>query len=880
MLAWLKRLKPFWKKADDRPHRNTFERFRLTYQDFRELLDSNTEMAKVIAEIEEILHGEKYFGMAQVRSLAARAVFHSLRMIERINALSHTSYASLFPVHAKLHDRIREIIESHRRESARGTWILPYSEITASSSGEVGGKSANLGELKNRLGLPIPRGFAITVSAFYHLMETQELREEINKILVETDFESPSAVETASEAIEAKILFTPIPPELVHAILDAYDRLAEEVGHPVTLALRSSAIGEDGEVSFAGQYLSLLNVPREQLIRSYQYVVASLYTPRAMAYRFRMGISDEDCAMSVACLEMIPSRASGVCYSRHPTDPTTDAVTINAVWGLGPYAVDGVISPDTYLVTRGAEPTITTRDVAYKPVQLAINPDGGLVELPVEGDAVHKPCLTDEQILLLADYAMRVEAHYGAPQDIEWAVSPQGDLIVLQARPLHTAGTTEERERSFLTALDRYPLLLEGGVVASPGIGSGPAVIIQKDEDLLSVPKGGVLVARHSSPKFVLVMDRLQGIIADTGSVTGHMASVAREFKIPTLLDTKIATTLIVPGEEITVDAYRGKVYRGMLPEDLRQMMQTSARSRAFMEGTPVHRTLTEVARLITPLNLVDPRAPSFSPEGCRTLHDIMRFVHEKSYSEMFTLSDSLSAHEGSAHRLDAPIPLNLYLIDLGGGIAEEATARREIPPDLIHSRPFKALLRGMLHDAFLRQEPRPVEFRGFFSVLSEQMLSNPYNMERFGDRSYAIISDQYLHFSSRVGYHFALLDSYCGPIMNQNYITFSFKGGAADDVRRHRRVLAIATILTHLDFTVEVVSDRVEGRLQKYDDVTIEKILEQMGRLLQFTRQMDMLMYADSMVAVVAEAFLQENYDFDTIMHQGAPSHHPHQQQ
>jgi len=135
---------------------------------------------------------------------------------------------------------------------------------------------------------------------------------------------------------------------------------------------------------------------------------------------------------------------------------------------------------------------------------------------------------------------------------------------------------------------------------------------------------------------------------------------------------------------------------------------------------------------------------------------------------------------------------------------------------------------------------------------------------ERFGDRSYAIISDKYLNFSSRVGYHYSVLDAYCGATVNKNYITFSFKGGAADDVRRNRRVRAIAIVLMGLDFSVEVKGDRVDARLQKYDSPVIQEKLDQIGRLLIFTRQMDMLMTSEAGVEAVAQKFLRGNYGLD----------------
>ncbi len=150
------------------------------------------------------------------------------------------------------------------------------------------------------------------------------------------------------------------------------------------MALRSSAIGEDSELSYAGQYVSILNVPREKIVETYKYVVASLYTPRAIAYRLNKGMRDEDIAMSVACIEMIESLASGVIYSRHPFNLLEDHVLVTAVWGLGPYAVEGVITPDSYTVSKDIEQRILQTSISRKPVQLIAIPSGGLQEMPVD----------------------------------------------------------------------------------------------------------------------------------------------------------------------------------------------------------------------------------------------------------------------------------------------------------------------------------------------------------------------------------------------------------------------------------------------------------------------------------------------------------------
>ena len=359
------------------------------------------------------------------------------------------------------------------------------------------------------------------------------------------------------------------------------------------VALRSSAIGEDSELSFAGQYLSILNVSREKLVQGYTMVVASLYTPRAISYRLNKGIRDEDIAMGVACLELIDSVASGVMYSRHPFKATDKDILINAVWGLGPYAVDGVVTPDTYRVSQNDRFNILVTAISSKTVQLIRNPAGGLKEAPVEEDRIHSPCLSAEQISTLAGYAQSLEGHYNLPQDIEWALDPAGRLLLLQSRPLlvqssSSAGPQDLSDRSDLA------VLLEGGAAASPGVGCGPAFLIRSEEDLLHFPEGAVLVAKHSSPKFVLVMKKAAAIITDRGSVTGHMASLAREFGVPAILGAREATKVITPGLEITVDAYEGRVYRGRVPELLALMKKGDS----LVKDTPVYRVLRAGGRL------------------------------------------------------------------------------------------------------------------------------------------------------------------------------------------------------------------------------------------------------------------------------------------
>lgn len=855
-------LRKFRARKHGHSHENPSEVFGLKYEQFKALLDSNSELLKIIAELEDKLQGSEIFGMSYIRSRSARAIFHALKMVESFHALSGRKSPVLLEILENINSQIGKELGRRTQAEASVDLVLPYTRVTTDVLEWTGVKNANLGEVRNRVKLPVPEGFAVTTRAFDMFMGENDLFDQIAMQKMNLESNDPASLHSVSEEIQRLILMASIPEVLQKAILSACDDIAHvtDAGSApahLRVSMRSSALGEDGELTFAGQYLSLLNVTHEQVLNSYKYVVASLFTPRAISYRLLNGVPDEQAAMSVACIHMVDSIAGGVIYSLHPFEPGDDSIIISAVWGLGPYAVDGTITPDRYTVVRTAEGNILEKSISSKPVKLVCNPEGGLREVAVPESCRDKACLSDVQISTLAAYALRLEEHFGSPQDIEWALDSDGRLLVLQSRMLASPAGDPGQKAGAVAPLD-YPVLLDTGAAASPGIGYGRAFRVRTDQDLLDFPEGAVLVAARPSPKYMVVMSKATAIVTDFGSVTGHMASLAREFSVPAVVDTRKATAVIPDGMEITVDAASTRVYQGIIADLV--LPREGKKSRLI--GTPVHDTLKRVAALITPLRLVDPKSPEFAPQNCKSIHDITRFVHELSYSEMFRISDLLSEEEGLAVKLSAPVPLDLYVIDLGGGISTPAPGATEVTADSILSVPFRALLNGMLHKDLALRHARPIELGGFFSVMSQQMFQPAHQAaERFGSRSYAIVSDRYLNFSSRVGYHYSVLDSYCGKTLSNNYISFSFSGGAADDIRRNRRARAISLILDAMGMSVEVTGDRVAARLTKLEAALLTEKLDQIGRLLQFSRQMDMLMGDEATVAAISKAFLEGNY-------------------
>ena len=832
---------------------NTLFRFR--YALFKELLAANSELLTALSDMDEKLKGEQVFGLTYINNQLNKSLKHAFQMVKSLNVMSGSKHRDLYASLERINGQIKAIIEERKAEQAPHA-VMPYGQIFLKDADWAGGKNANLGEIKNSLNIPVPEGFAITTKGFHDFFEYNDLKEEIikqkNLIYVnEFDLLNSLSAETL-ELVKAK----PLPPELEQEILSACEKIWGD-DPTVLVAMRSSAVGEDGDISYAGQYLTLLGVTRSEICEAYKSIIASLYSARSLSYRSSKGVYDEDLAMAVACLKMVDSQASGVLYTRHPYDITNENILINAVWGLGPYAVDGVVTPDAYTVSKDEHLALLEKNVAVKPVQLVLSTKGGVEERPVAPEQQGAPCLNDDQIRTLAGYGAALEKHYKCPQDVEWALAPDGNLLILQSRPLKIQSP---KDFCLLKAapLEGYRLLIDSSEIASQGVGNGPVFHVRAVEDLANFPPGGVLIARHSSPEYVLIMRTCSAIIVEAGSVSGHMAALAREFNVPTIISSQPVMDRIPPGMEVTVDAYTGRVYEGTVHE----LLAAVKKDEAHMKGTPVYEQLQRIAKHVIPLNLVNPDAPEFTPAGCATLHDLARYCHEFSYKEMFQISDLASKFHGWSLKLDAALPMDIHLIDLGNGLKEDATVKwNAVKVDEVVSAPFRALLDGMLCKDVHGLEPRPVNFSGLLSVMREQSMAPGHVGERFGDRSYAIIADKYLNFSSRVGYHYSVVDAYCGDTINKNYITFTFKGGAADDVRKNRRVRAISLILDQEGFKVNVKGDKVDARLQKYPKSYIESRMDILGRLLIFTRQLDMLMTTEKSVQWAADNFVAGNY-------------------
>jgi pyruvate,water dikinase len=566
--------------------------------------------------------------------------------------------------------------------------------------------------------------------------------------------------------------------------------------------------------------------------------------------------------MSVACIAMIDAMISGVMYTVDPNDSRHSVIMISALWGLAEAAVDGSVPTDFFQIGKSSR-MIEKSEIAIKQFQLRCRPGGGVSPERMPDELSRRPSLDNSRIAELVDAGIALERHYGYALDIEWAIDGQGKLFILQARPLKRSQPfgSETPAKPSVKAADESAgatLLIEGGSTASEGVAAGFAYVLYSEHNLHHIPKGAVLVARQTSPRYVPLMGRIQAIVTDVGSVTGHMASVAREFRIPTLVGTGNGTAVIPHGEQITVDAAGRRVYFGRVEAMLCEEKRINP-----MKGSPVYRMAKTALRRIAPLNLVDPGAETFTPEACETVHDIIRYAHEISMHEMFHIGDAVGAGKHRAVNLRIYLPLQILVIDLGGGLAL-APEDKHAEIHQVTSAPFKAMIGGMKHEKVDWFHDVGVSFGGFMTIVAETVLRDPVKEGRMGGPNYAIVSENYLNFNSRLGYHFAIIDTYCGPVVNDNYITFQFKGGAADIGRRSRRAALISMILKRLGFKVVQKGDMVQSELKKYESADIKEKLDMIGRLLGSVRLLDMVLADDRQVEWYVDQFFKENYTFN----------------
>lgn len=817
------------------------------YLYFQRVLDENNRALSIMADLEEKFSGEYLFDMHYIQTNVRNVSEAVSEIIKNINALSDGKYSQLEEVYNQIREKIEKILIS-KIEIPETDFTIPLESLDKDSVLIAGGKIAHLSELKNILGIPTPEGFAVTSYAFIKFIEKTQLKEQISQILNSIDIKKIESLNEGSRKIQELIINSEVPEEIANSIKSSYENLCRKLSKKCTVSVRSSAIHEDSDFSFTGQYSSFLNVPEEQILHNYKKVIASLFNTRAIFYYKTKGFAETEMVMAVGVLSMVNARAGGVMYSKNPNNPESENIIINAVKGLGKLVVDGTVTAETYVVNRKGE--IIEKLHGKQNKMIICKEQGDIEEIPLP-DNIAQISLTDEEVLKLSNLAKKIEEYYESPQDIEWAIDEEGNIFILQARQLRIPEKKSETRLYLPTRIKGYNILLEKGINACKGIGYGKAFVLKSEEELKDFPEGHVLVAKHTNPKYVVVMNKASAIITDVGSPTGHMASLSREYNVSTILNTEVATKTIKHGQDITVDAINCIIYEGKVQE----LIEAYSKIKEPFKETSLFKTLEKVLKLIVPLYLVDPTSEDFKLENCKTLHDITRFCHEMVMHEMFTMWNKYEESEIHAVPILAGIPIGVLVLDIEGGLKEGI---KKATPEDIYSIPLKALLKGM--QSMQWPGPPPVDAKGFLEMVAHTVSIPEDELKETGKKSFCIVTKNYMNFSIRLGYHFSMIEAYAGENINDNYIKFFFKGGGAALDRRLRRVRLINEILKRMGFRVTVKEDVIDAILPKYDIPTIENTLEILGKLTAYTKQLDMVLFNNAVAQMYTDDFIKKH--------------------
>ncbi|RJP73474.1 MAG: hypothetical protein C4524_14455 [Candidatus Zixiibacteriota bacterium] len=801
------------------------------FQLFRDLLDLHNSALKRISRLEERhldggLEGMPFWDeFVKIRGEVSQAVACMVR-------LGGEKYAPLSDRLAAISAEVERQLPVGRPIS-RDDFVIPLDRLGRERSFSVGTKNANLGELKSKLACPVPEGFAISAWAYQHFLDANQLNERLGKLLKDIRIQSYQDLEVVSADIQEAVTRKPVPEDLAGAIYAAYDALAATAGRS-GCALRSSAIGEDTSFSFAGQYLSFLNVHRDELLDRYKQILASKFTPSAIYYLLSHSLADLDLGMAVVCMEMVDAAASGVMYTVDPLRPDEGYVVVNAVYGLGSYLVDGTLTPDIFHLSRGADGVVSSR-LHPKPVQLVLDDTLGVKQVPVPEADQERPSLSEEHLAALRDCALRVEEHFGCPQDIEWALDRSGKLFLLQTRPLNIPAS---RPVFAIPAQFDSLILQEGGVPICSGLGQGAVFHLNSMEDLDRVPRGAVLVTPNPSPYLVAVMGKINALVTSVGGNTSHLATLARELGVPTVVGMTRAGEL-PEGSEVTVDAGRGVIYAGLHPE-----WADPAPGPAEAAAPPrAERTANSMIFPLVHLNVIHPSEPRFTVENCQTVHDILRFLHQKAMEEIFVALKRTSHKDRIGIRLKTSIPLVVNVIHLDQSPPDQK-GRRWIPEHEIHSRPMQALWGGILEEGW-PQSQVPADLKGFMSVVGTNIQEGHH--PEFSENSYAFLSQDYMLLNLRMGYHFSTIESMATPEPAKNYIRMQFKLGGAPLERRIRRIWLISELQRLMGFENSSQGDFLDSSIAYQPEEVILGRLRLLGRITILTKQLDMALSSDA---------------------------------
>ena len=812
------------------------------FVNFLSLLDANNRVLKNLADLEEKAHGDQLYDLSFIRGTVASIRTEVAQIIETMIALGGSDYEPLRTRFAEIDAEVEAALTG-TRPAVPGPFTLRFGELGREEVASVGSKNAQLGELRSKLGLRVPDGFAISAWAYTHFIKVNDLQDRIDDALASVDIRKYPELLLVSEKIQSMILRSAVPVDLADSIRKSVAEVVESSG-TTHFALRSSALSEDDLLTFAGQYRSILNVRADNTIHRYREILAGKFTPKAIFYLLSHAFRESDLAMCVGCSSMVNASSSGAVYTRDPVHPEDGCLVINSIFGLGQLLMDGTLNPDSYRVRRD-DCELEESSIVCKPERMVMQTLAGTVREPVPPELQDASSLDNAQIYELSRMALEVERHYGVPQEIEWALDREGRLFLLQTRALQLLAPPESGPE---VKIDDLELLLTGGTTVCPGAGCGTVHRVVSSDDLPGVPDHCVLAAPRPFPGLVSVLPKISALLLEFGGLASHTATLAREYRVPSILGLP-GLERLTDGMPVTVDATDTNIYAGEHPELVRSRWITRVPS----EGDPLQRVLGRTLACLSPLNLLYPSDSDFTIDNCRTVHDVTRFCHQKSVQELFEKATGLQDQRrvGVKLRSDLPIRMNIVCLERDAALLR---GKRWITENQVISLPMKAFWGGIKEEGW----PAPQSNgRALASELGPE--SHMGSRGGFSEDSYAVLGREYMVVSLRMGYHFTTVEALSSPEPSKNFIYMQYKLGGASLDRRMRRLRLITQILSTLGFRNLSEGDSLDSRVTYLPQDAVLERLRLLGRLMIMTKQLDMALRNDAITEWYTKDFMRK---------------------
>jgi pyruvate,water dikinase len=787
---------PFFSVKRHKPDRaQGLESVRSLFVKFQRIQKHNTKALEVMAEMERALGGEYIFDRAFLEGSVRELGRLAHQVVYSLNAMSRNRYAGLFDRYQNIKDVLDDILAGGLGPLG-SSLALPYSVLGAEMEPLAGALNVCLAEARNRLDIEAPDGFAVTVTGCRRL----------------------------AEATEANF-----PPDLAEAINNQVKALFDRRGGPIDLSVRVCPADANFD--------ALTGVAPEDILPSCRL---------ALDGYLAAATNPMNVHLTLAVHENVVAHVAG---------SVSVIVTKEFPAGLFSIAAAPVDAPhlaESYLVRRTYPFDPVESEICAKPFDMplhgSVKPLSPMPRGLYRGSALLGPSF----LRRVAECATAFERILGYPQDLGWVRGDGDRPVIVNVSP---AGGSDGLAGIVFDAADSHvsaDALLTGGETAQTGIAAGPVVHLSED-NLDRFPHGAVAVARQASPKLSAVLRRASAIVTEIGASIGHLATIARELRIPAIFGAPGAMKLLPEGIEVTVDAGEKTVYRGIIEP----LLASRAWSTDLYPTDPEYVTLRRLLRWIMPLDLIDPDSSGFSAQNCRTYHDIIHFAHERSIEELLKIQDHEGLKSQCARKLEIEAPIDLFVLDLGGGVSPGAQAR--IRMDDVISKPFAAFLSGLTCKETWDREPGALSLREIISGL-DRTFAAMIGPPEYAGRNHAILAENYMNVGLRLGYHYSVIDSYLGGNVNQNYVYFRFAGGFADEERRSRRAKLIRAILEQLCFRVTVKGDLVVGKLKIADRREVISALRSLGELTGFTRQIDLAMDSENTIEHFTRLFQEKS--------------------